>query len=172
LSGGFFNRLLVAFELIRELRRRQQPAPRVLIVSGQAAPHLDDRHPPLHQLPDPEFIDQLRKLCGIPEEVVVNEELLKLFLPVLRADFRVCETYEFRREEPLGCDIVAFGGREDPDISQCHLEAWQEQTTGSIRLALFEGGHFFVHSDEQSVVRVVSGKLEALQGRREKHYLP
>jgi surfactin synthase thioesterase subunit len=162
---------LVGFELVRELRRRRQPPPDVLIVSGHPAPHLDDRHPPLHQLPDREFIDQLRGLCGFPDEVIANDELLALFLPVLRADFQLCETYEFRREQPLACRIVALGGRDDAEISPCRLEAWQEQTSGSFRLALFEGGHLFIHSNEEGVVRVVCDELEALQGHRQDHHL-
>lgn len=158
---------LVAFELLRELRRRGGPQPGVLFVSGHAAPHSDDRRPPLHQLPEPEFLEQLRTLCGIPDEVFANAELLELFSPVLRADFRLCETYEFYHEEQLECRIVALGGRDDAEVRPRDLEAWRDQTTGTFRLEQFQGGHFFIHSDERSVLRLVRDELEAMVGHRQ-----
>ena len=43
---------LIAFELARVLRRRKLPPPMHLFISAARAPHIPDREPPVHHLPD------------------------------------------------------------------------------------------------------------------------
>src|SRR5205814_4666171 len=94
---------LVSFELARYLRRQHGLSPVHLFVSGRRAPQLSDPDPPIHPLPEAEFLEELRSLKGTPEEVLQNTELLQLLLPLLRADFAVCETYAYAPETPLLC---------------------------------------------------------------------
>ena len=49
------------------------------------------------------FIERLRRLNGTPETVSKNEELIELFLPMLRADFTLMETYSYVEEISLTC---------------------------------------------------------------------
>ena len=60
------------------------------------------------------FLIQLRHLNGTPEAVLQDAELMQFFLPVLRADFAVCETYTYTAKTPLTCPISVFGGLQDP----------------------------------------------------------
>src|SRR5262245_54667499 len=85
---------LVAFEVTRELRRRGLPQPQHLFVAAYRAPQLGRRHPPLHGLPDREFIDTVaRRHNGIPGALLDDPELLQLLTGVLRADYYLHETY-------------------------------------------------------------------------------
>src|SRR5437763_1065162 len=61
---------LISFELARELRRRGQPAPLALFLSGRGAPQIPDPDPPTFSLPEPEFIAELRRLNGTPRELL------------------------------------------------------------------------------------------------------
>ena len=56
---------------------------------------------------DAEFIAQLRRLQGTPEAVFESRELIEFLLPVLRADFQVCDTYVCAPEPPLACPLSA-----------------------------------------------------------------
>ncbi len=134
----------VAFELARELRRRQQPMPRVLIVSGARAPRLRRDWTPPPEPSDAEFIEHLRRLEGVPEEVLQNPDLLGVILPALRADTAVYRAYAYTEEAPLACPIRAYGGEADPNVRPEHLEGWREETTGSFAVRLFPGGHFYL----------------------------
>lgn len=136
---------LISFELARYLRRLGRPGPVHLFVSGHGAPHLPDRNPPLHGLPEPEFVAKLRELNGTPEEVLRHEELLQLLIPVLRADFAVCETYVYQAEPPLPCPISAYGGLADGYVNREELAAWQEQTASRFSLRMFPGDHFYLN---------------------------
>jgi len=156
---------LVSFELARQLRRQGMPGPVHMVVSGHRAPQLPDPDPWIHQLPDAEFLAKLRNLGGTPEEVLQNPELLELFLPVLRADFAVCETYCYTTEEPLDCSITAFGGNDDRRVSREELSAWQTQTRKSFSLRMFPGDHFFLQSARVPVLRVLAQDLKQVLRR-------
>jgi medium-chain acyl-[acyl-carrier-protein] hydrolase len=54
-----------------------------------------------------------------------HRELLALLLPALRADFELCETYQYQHEHPLNCPIMMLGGVLDPKVGREELEPWQ-----------------------------------------------
>jgi medium-chain acyl-[acyl-carrier-protein] hydrolase len=141
--GGF-----VAFELTRTLRRRHHPYPAHLLLSGCRAPQLPPSHPPLHPLSDADFIQELRRYNGTPEEVLMNSELIQLFLPTLRADFTLVETYCHITELPLDCPITVFGGLQDVEVSPEDLDGWHLHTTRRFTRHLLPGDHFFLHSSQ------------------------
>jgi medium-chain acyl-[acyl-carrier-protein] hydrolase len=137
---------LISFELARELRRRGKPAPLALFLSGRGAPQIPDPDPPIFNLPEPEFISQLRRLNGTPRELLDSAELKEFFLPTIRADFELVETYEYEPETPLTCAICAYGGLQDSDVPAANLKEWQKQTSGAFKVRMFPGDHFYIHS--------------------------
>ncbi len=134
---------VVAFELARLLRRRGQPLPRVLLVSAARAPQFRRGHVPPPEPGQSEFIDELRRLEGMPPQVLDDPALLRMILPGLRADAALYRNYIYAEELPLDCPIRAYGGTEDPNVRREHLEAWARQTTSTFGLRMFPGGHFF-----------------------------
>lgn len=150
---------LISFELARQLRRQRMPEPVHMVVSGHRAPQLPDPHPPIHQLPDLEFLAKVRNLGGTPEEVLQKPELMELLLPIIRADLAVCERYVYITEAPLDCSITAFGGIDDGRVSRRELSAWHVQTGKSFFVRMFPGDHFFIQSAQPHVVRVLGQDL-------------
>lgn len=156
---------LVAFELARELRRRGAPPPARLFLSGHQPPHMPCDDPPIHDLPDPRFIAELRRFDGTPQEVLDNAELMQIMTPIMRADFSVCETYVYRPEPPLVSPLSAWGGESDPRVSRDEVAGWREQTSGAFSMCMFPGGHFFLHTAEplffarlnQELLEVIGG---------------
>ncbi|GCE14977.1 thioesterase II family protein [Tengunoibacter tsumagoiensis] len=150
---------LVSFELTRWLRRAQQPLPRYLFVSGGRAPQVWHKEDPIYNLPEPDFLSAIQKLGGTPEAVLREPELLQLILPILRADFELCETYSYQEEEPLAVPIAALGGLSDPEVSQSQLDAWRTQTNRRFTLHMFAGNHFFIQPVRQDVMYVLNQAL-------------
>ncbi|MBV9927177.1 MAG: thioesterase [Acidobacteria bacterium] len=153
---------VISFELARSLRRARGVEPRHLFVSGRRAPQLPRTRPPIHQLPAPELIEELRRLNGTPREVLANAELMQLMLPVIRADFAVVSSFRYTAEPPLGCPITALGGLQDEDVPREHLEAWREQTSAACTVRMFAGDHFFLQSAEPLLLRVLARDLQQL----------
>jgi medium-chain acyl-[acyl-carrier-protein] hydrolase len=151
---------VIGFELARHLRREYGLAPCHLFVSGRRAPHLADPGPPLHRLPAPAFIEGLRqRYNGIPAVILQDEELMRLFLPVLRADVTLLETYQYMDDDLLDCPISAYGGLRDSRAGAEAMEAWQAQTRGAFSLRMFLGGHFFLQTDRELVLQTLNQEL-------------
>ena len=150
---------LVSFELARHLQRQRGPRPVHLFASGHSAPQLPDRDPPIHALPEPEFVARLRHLNGMAKEVLENAELMQLLLPILRADFEICETYVYEAGEPLDCPVSAFGGLRDEYMSREGLEAWRKHTIASFSLRMFPGDHFYLNTDRLLLLRALAQDL-------------
>jgi medium-chain acyl-[acyl-carrier-protein] hydrolase len=104
---------LISFELARYLRRHQGPLPIHLFISGRCAPQITSSETAKSVLPEDEFIEELIRLNGTPPEVLDNPELMMMMIPLLRADFLLCESYTYKKEPPLDCPISVFGGLQD-----------------------------------------------------------
>jgi len=153
---------LIGFELARLFRQQSLPEPLHLFASGHTAPQVSSGHRPIYNLPENEFMEELRKLNGTPDAVLNNEELMKLLLPMLRADFAVNETYIYQPDLPLDCPISAYGGVQDKDVNRESLEAWREQTAAAFSLQMFAGGHFFLQTSPTLLLQTISFQLKKI----------
>ncbi|MDP2996512.1 MAG: alpha/beta fold hydrolase [Bryobacterales bacterium] len=151
----------VAFELARQLRRDGRPLPLGLIVSGARAPQYRAGWTPPASPSDQEFRAQLRRLEGVPPEVLDNDGLMRVLLPVLRADTALYRNYVYSVEPPLDLPLRAYGGAADPNVRQEHVEAWSCQTTRSFAARIFDGGHFYLNTAPEFLA-TLAGDLEAL----------
>lgn len=154
LFGHSMGALLV-FELARTFRRRGSPEPVRLFVSGASAPDSPHPHPPLHSAPPEHLRRRLRELNGTPRELLENDELMELMLPVLLADFAVVETYEYQPEPPLAMPVSVFAGNADDSVPASTLPGWRKQTRSGSRLRVFDGGHFFLRKSSAEVFDAV-----------------
>ena len=153
---------LLSFELARHFRREFGIQPLHLFVSGRGAPHTRLLRPPIHALPEPVFLEELRRLNGTPKEVLDSRELLELIVPILRADFALNEKYKYLPEPPLNCPITAIGGLQDGSTDSDGLHAWREQTSAAFELRMLAGDHFFINSERAQLLGMLSKDLQRL----------
>jgi len=149
---------LISFELGRALSAIGC-APLHLFVSARHAPHLPDPIPSIHDFPEEAFIDGIKHFNGTPGEILRHQELLELFLPMLRADFSINGTYRYSAGPLLTCPITAFGGLQDAIIDRSLIEPWREQTSAAFTLRMFPGDHFFLHSCRPVLLQAISWDL-------------
>lgn len=136
---------LVAFELVREIRRQGAPMPTRLIVSGCSAPgHPFDDGPMVTGMTRPQLLQMLRELGGTPEWLLADESFVDMILPAVRADFSVKEMYKYRPEPPLDIPLTVLASTEDPRASHDAQSRWRQQTTKEFELHTLVGGHFEV----------------------------
>jgi len=151
---------LIAFELTRSLAQDNLPQPNVLFISACGAPHIPDPNPPIHTLPDSEFVKALQELNGTPEEVSTHPELLEILLPTLRADFEAAESYQYNPNgHLLSCPIVAFGGDNDPRVSRERMEGWASQTNSRFKSIFFPGDHFYFNSVQHEIIQLITTEM-------------
>ena len=154
---------LLCFETARSLRRENRRQPARLFVSATEAPHRRSMDEPLSGLPRSALVKKLHELDGTPVEVLQNDELLDLMLPTIRADFELCETYEYRPELPLECPMTIYGGLEDHEVEAERLAAWSEMTVGACEVQMFPGGHFYIDSSRAIFLQIFADDLLRLR---------
>lgn len=154
---------LVSFELARLIRRQYNLEPVHLFISGRCAPQINNSKTIINNLPETDFIQELRQLNGTPEAVLNNSELMKILIPILRADFAVLENYVYSPESPFNCPISVFGGLQDREVLLEELEAWRKQTLGSFSLKMLTGDHFFIDSSQSFLLQELIQQLNVYQ---------
>ena len=152
---------MISFELARRLRSEHGIEPDHLFISGRRAPQLPETDPQIHDLPEREFVAGVERLNGTPKEVLEHAELMEMLIPMLRADFSICHTYNYVPGAPLTCSITAIGGTKDETANQAKLEGWCEQTTGRCRIRMLEGDHFFINQQHAAILRIIAETLLA-----------
>lgn len=161
---------LLGWELARALVASGHPAPDALLVAGRNGPAEPLSHRPIHALPDDAFLAALERLGGIPQAVAAQPDLVRAYLPALRADLRIAETYGRRPGPPADFPIAAFAGRRDPLTDPQAMLAWARETTVAFDLALVPGGHFFL--DGPDFPAALAGYLSRLGAARQSPDLP
>jgi medium-chain acyl-[acyl-carrier-protein] hydrolase len=148
---------VIAYEVVHQLPVR----PRQLFVSASAPPHCPSPEPRIAHLPDADFLTAVRRgYAGIPDALWHDQQLLRLLLPALRADFAACERYQWQPRPPLDCPITALGGAADPFVPDGSLARWGELTTGDCTVRVLGDGHFYLVDDRAAVHRCIREQLE------------
>jgi surfactin synthase thioesterase subunit len=154
---------LVCYETCRQLRRLGAPLPRALVLSGRRGPTVSDREPPIHGLPDDAFVAALcARYNGIPQLILDQPDMMRMFLPAMRSDLEAIETYAHRPEPPLPVPFIVYGGRDDPQVAPENVAAWRPLTEARFEQRLFPGGHFYLLDERESLVRTLLQDLAAL----------
>jgi surfactin synthase thioesterase subunit len=151
---------LICYELAKEIKKRSWKLPSRLFLSGKTSPQSCTKEIPTYNLPDEEFIEELREMNGTPEEVLNNREVMDLFLPILRADFEMVDTYEYEKDNPLSCPITVFGGLDDHLTPSFELESWKEHTTDGFNMHLFPGDHFYIYDHQKDLLGIINDELK------------
>lgn len=156
---------LLAFELAHALPKIGCAPPVALFASGTAAPtRREDYEEELREpKTDEELIDDLCTFQGTPEDVLVNQELMELTLPIMRSDYLLCGGYRYTHshQAKLTCSLHVLGGKTDK-ASDEQLRAWQQETTAAFNLTMFDGGHFFIQEYEKKVLHLIKNNLQPL----------
>ncbi|GAB2771846.1 thioesterase II family protein [Amycolatopsis magusensis] len=153
---------VVAFEVARAFAARGLEAPAHLVASGRRAPdtHRDER---VHERDDDGVIAELKLLSGTDTRVLGDEEILRMIMPAVRADYRAIETYRCAPGSPLDCPVTVLTGDSDPKTSLDEAKAWAAVTTGPFELRVFAGGHFFL-TQHLDAVLALTAELAAAAG--------
>ncbi|TCK22289.1 thioesterase II family protein [Pseudonocardia endophytica] len=151
---------LVAFELLREIRRRGGTGPVTAIVSGCVAPQcVTEDRTGVGTMTTAELVEMLRRLGGTPSWLLDDPACLDMILPAVRADFGVKESYAYRPEPPLDLPVTVLSSDADPRATDAQQRRWSEQTTSSCTVRTLTGGHFAVLEQRDTARRHLSEAL-------------
>jgi surfactin synthase thioesterase subunit len=150
---------VLAYELYYKIAAAGRKLPRHLIFTGRYGPLVQDNMYVTSCLPDAELIRRLLVLGGIPEGLPESRELLEFYLPIIKNDLRVLETYVFRkREEKIKCGVTVINGREDKSESRREI-TWSGLCSEDCRSYCLNGGHFFINHNIEEIFKILEERL-------------
>jgi pyochelin biosynthesis protein PchC len=149
---------VVAYEVARRLTQVRPNRLACLFVSGRPAPGV---HPSRakHLADDETLWAELRRLGGTDSFILDHAGWRSLLLPILRADYRLDETYEYWPLPKLGCPVVACVGDSDPEAGAAEAIGWGDVTSGQFGLQVFPGDHFYLVPRRGDLTRMVKHRL-------------
>jgi medium-chain acyl-[acyl-carrier-protein] hydrolase len=152
---------LIAFEVAHRLVEMSR-TPAWLFIAACPHPSKIASRPVWDDLPDGDFVERLARLEGTPRAVLENPEILQAFLPVVRADLRMFRTHPLRPDRgPLPLPIEVLAGERDTHWAPPDLDGWLTESSDA-RRHLFRGGHFFVQTERDRVLELVTAVLVGL----------
>lgn len=138
---------------IAAIMEAENMPPARLIVSGNAGPGTSLRRN-IHMLPAEAFKDELRRLGGMPEEILLDEELFSFFEPIIRADFEIAHKHDLISLPPVKTDIYAVMGTEEESAGK--IDNWGRFTNGKFSKEILRGGHFFIKHHAKRIADIIS----------------
>lgn len=148
----------VGYALCHSLQKAGLPLPEHLFVNARRAPACPDPFPPVHHLSETEFLAAMQhRYAAIPQVLLQDPGLLSIFLPALRADMELLETFVAPPAPALPLPITAAGGLQDQTVTEADLRAWKAHTSRSFQFHMVAGGHFF--HKESAFAELLGGSL-------------
>jgi surfactin synthase thioesterase subunit len=99
---------------------------------------------------DAQIVEGVLALGSAMPQLLADEELRELMVPVMRADMAVCASYH-DDEAALDCPLVAYAGTDDPLVAPEAMACWSGRTPLFLGTRQFPGGHFFIHDHASAV---------------------
>lgn len=132
---------LIAFELLRTIIKKGKPLPMHVVFSSRKSPDLPEEER-RYLWDDQKLKDEIQKNSMEISPESDYEDLISIFLPIIRNDLKNVETYEYVPFEKIKVPITIASGKDD-FIKIKELIKWEKFTYDKCTIALFDGGHFY-----------------------------
>lgn len=150
----------VAFEVALRMEA-QGSLPAALIASGRRAPSAlrDER---VHLRDDTGLLEEIKRLDGTQSQLLEDDEIRRMVLPSIRADYKAAETYRYEPGPPLSTPLYALTGDADPKATTDEVRKWADHTTGQFEMTVYPGGHFYLNTHAPAVTDKIASWLAPL----------
>ncbi|MRN57178.1 thioesterase II family protein [Paenibacillus monticola] len=153
---------IILLEVLHQIHyRRQIQLPVHVFFSGEGAPKytvLD----PMSELPLEIFINRIKNMGGIPEELSKYPDFLAEYISIIQNDYKLIDKYDHKKEYCFeNTKVSVMNGNLDTSINPLNKSGWQDYFTSQINIKDFNGGHFFIKEDNDKVVSYIVNTLNS-----------
>ncbi|MEM6751604.1 MAG: SDR family NAD(P)-dependent oxidoreductase [Cyanobacteria bacterium P01_E01_bin.35] len=149
----------IGFELARLLRQEYGLSPIHLLVGGLQAPHSYVSKFKMKYSSPEQFLNYILDISEIPQLIRDDQSLFEELMHIFKADTQLLQSYTYTNEKPLDCPISAFGGIDDPAVSQEELSQWYLHTSNTFKLQMLPGKHIFLKTSRKLLLETISQEL-------------
>lgn len=150
---------LVAFETARLLEWHGTVTR--LFVSAARPPSDDWEEHDLDALDDDRIVAELRRLGGVPEALLREEDVVGEILRLLRADHRALRRYRCPPGASVTAPVTVLLADADPKNTREQTRGWARHTAHSSGTEVLHGGHFALTSCAPPVAELLTRLLRA-----------
>lgn len=151
---------LLAYEVYYKLMELGVHQPCHMFFSGRKAPQDQKEQTAFYAASDDEFLKIVYIYGGTTPAVMQNKELRELFLPMLRSDFKITETYVWKeREAKIQCPITVINGKSDTSVANADMGHWRQCTQDTCSILECYGDHFFLVQDPEKMAGILAQQL-------------
>lgn len=151
---------IIAYELTKKIQGESDKTPLHVIYSGCISPKYKSPVTYLYNAPIEELKAYFITLGRTTEEVFNNEELSKIFIPIIRSDLKILNGYKFdQNTRKLTCNASVFWGDKDFVVDCNKIVDWQTYHIPNINFYRFSGGHFYIFDCLFQVVMTINSIL-------------
>lgn len=147
---------LIAFEVARKLRDRNQTLPVSLFTSSTPALFSYNRLDYRDQMDEQELVQRFPHLSA---ENIKNESLRQELLKIMRSDLSLLSSYFYDNKQRFNIPIISLRGIEDESVSLEQVKLWSNETKGGHEAIERPGGHRYVEHDAEFITNLVNERL-------------
>lgn len=151
---------LIAFETYYKLKEKGCRLPTHMFFSGREAPQTIEKKTDYYKLPDDKFLEVVCKYGNNTEDILKDKEMFDLFTKILRADFKITETYKHViKKDKISCDITVINGSADQSVAEYDMNDWKFYAGKRCDIKSVAGDHFFLLENSESVCNIINSAL-------------
>lgn len=146
----------IIYELYYEILSRNWKQPEMLFFCAANPPAI---HYETNTSNDEAILKEMKILGGTDKDVLENNELMYIFIPIMRADMEVLKSYNYmEHSQKIAVPIVIQYGIHDTDVVK-HVKEWADYTLYQCEFIEYDDGHFFIHSYFKEMAEVLNSRL-------------
>jgi len=150
---------LLGFLLAQKIVENKRPLPVHLFISGSRAPSARSNDTkPRSILEKEEFKQEIKRLNGMPDDILKDDVLFDFFEPILRADFCASENFAYQRFGSLPIPFTVFNGADD-DFFEEDINLWQQESDFSVQFIEMSGTHFFIYKHTKKIIEIMESHV-------------
>ena len=141
----------LAYEAARKLTLKGID-PLALFVSGCSSPNINskifDYENALYA--DEDILLEILKSYDhmLDNEVLKDRDFLDYYLPIVRKDFYLSDSYKKEKKKTLNCDVHILYSENDIHVKKDYLRDWKEYTIKDSIYTCYDGNHFYLEEED------------------------
>lgn len=143
---------MIAYELAAYIEQKGINPPENLFISGCSL-NISGNKTNYYKKTDYELMNHLVDINEDTKKVFQNTKLKDFYLPILKNDYKLVETYRFNAYE-LSTKIYLFACKNDTVIDYQDIKKLKSKINIS-GIYFFDGGHFFINSNTKNICETI-----------------
>lgn len=147
----------IVYSVAQMIISQQYNEPKHIVLSSVVPPKCEARCKTIHDADISVLRREVLKLGGTPREVFDNTDLASIFIPIIRADYKILETFQATELPILECDLSVFYGSREDEVILKKISLWNSYTKKQCRYYKFDGDHFYLFNESiRQVVETIN----------------